>query len=189
MLFICITGPSEAWGLGGLNNLLKFVDFETEKGCKSQGRRNKYSNSYIFEEALRIYQNAISFDVIEVKDFKIFRERLSLVVIFSSVISKNGAFSSDLKGVVMKNFSGGKHPDPHFSSLRSHLVSAPQYEIRSDGPALITFFAFMPPPLSKLLGPHLVLSKRPHHSAPFEEIIKPNYDSSRFPFLFCLRLL
>ena len=35
----------------------------------------------------------------------------------------------------------------------------------------------------------LVLSKRPHHSAPFEEIIKPNYDSSRFPFLFCLRLL
>ena len=26
--------------------------------------------------------------------------------------------------------------------------------------------------------------KRPHHSAPFEEIIKPNYDSSRFPFLF-----
>ena len=115
-------------GWGGFsppNNLLKFVDFETEKGCKSQGRRNKYSNSYIFEEALRIYQNAISFDVIEVKDFKIFRERLSLVVIFSSVISKNGAFSSDLKGVVMKNFSGGKPPDPHFFSLRSHLVSAP----------------------------------------------------------------
>ena len=63
--------------------------------------------------------------LIEVKDFKILRERLSLVVIFSSVISKNGAFSSDLKGVVMKNFSGGKPTDPHFCSLRSHLVSAP----------------------------------------------------------------
>ena len=127
-IVIAVTGPSEAGGLGGFsppNNLLKFVDFETEKGCKSQGRRNKYSNSYIFEKALRIYQNAISFDVIEVKDFKIFRERLSLVVIFSSVISKNGAFSSDLKGLVMKNFSGGKPPDPHLFSLRSHLVSAP----------------------------------------------------------------
>ena len=35
------SGPSEVGGLGGgfspPNNLLKFVDFETEKGCKSQG--------------------------------------------------------------------------------------------------------------------------------------------------------
>ena len=30
--------------------------------------------------------------------------------------------------------------------------------------------------------------KRPHHCAPFEKIIKPNYDSSCFPFLFCITL-
>ena len=38
-LNVCLSGPSEAGGLGGLqppNDLLKFVDFETEKGCKSQ---------------------------------------------------------------------------------------------------------------------------------------------------------
>ena len=49
--------------------------------------------------------------------------------------SPNRAFSNDLKGVVMKNFPGGKPPDPRASSLRSLLVSAPpQYEFRSDGP-------------------------------------------------------
>ena len=32
----------------------------------------------------------------------------------------------DLKGVVMKNFPGGKPPDPPFWSLPSHLVSAPK---------------------------------------------------------------
>ena len=32
----------------------------------------------------------------------------------------------------------------------------------------------------------IVLSKRHHHYAPFEEITKPNYDSSRFLFLFFL---
>ena len=46
-------------GAGGLqlpNNLLKFVDFVSEKGCKCQGRRSEDSNSYAFEEATRIYQ-------------------------------------------------------------------------------------------------------------------------------------
>ena len=52
------------------NDLLKFVDFVSEKGCKSQGRKNEDSNSYIFEESTRIYPNAISFDVIQVKNFK-----------------------------------------------------------------------------------------------------------------------
>ena len=36
-------GPSAAGGWGGFspfNNLLKFVDFLSEKGCKSQGRKN-----------------------------------------------------------------------------------------------------------------------------------------------------
>ena len=36
----------------------------------------------------------------------------------------------------MRNFPGGKPPDPHFYSLRSHLVSAPQHQFRSDGPAM-----------------------------------------------------
>ena len=48
------------WEGGGLqlpNNLLKFVDFVSEKDCESQGRRNEDSSSYIFEEATRIYQN------------------------------------------------------------------------------------------------------------------------------------
>ena len=51
--------PVGSGGLGGLqppNNLLKFADFESEKGCKSQGRNNEDSNLYIFEEATRIYQ-------------------------------------------------------------------------------------------------------------------------------------
>ena len=51
-------GPSEAGGLGGLqppNNLLKFVNFVSEKGCKSQGRRNEDANSYVFVEATRIH--------------------------------------------------------------------------------------------------------------------------------------
>ena len=41
-------------GAGGLqppNSLLKFPDFESEKGCKSQGRKNKDSNLNIFKEA------------------------------------------------------------------------------------------------------------------------------------------
>ena len=56
-----LSGPSEVGGLGAgglqpLNNLQKFVDFVSEKGCKSQGRRNEDSKSYIFDEATRIYQ-------------------------------------------------------------------------------------------------------------------------------------
>ena len=57
-------GPSEAGGWGGFsppNNLLKFVDFVSEKGCESQGRRNKDWNTYIFEEATRIYQKCNMF--------------------------------------------------------------------------------------------------------------------------------
>ena len=51
--------PVGSGGAGGLqppNNLLKFADFESEKGCKSQGRKNEDSNLYIFEETTRIYQ-------------------------------------------------------------------------------------------------------------------------------------
>ena len=55
---IGIAGPSEAGGAGGFsppNNLLKFVDFVSEKVCKSQRRKNEDSNSYIFEESTIIY--------------------------------------------------------------------------------------------------------------------------------------
>ena len=82
-------------------------------------------------------KNAMSYDVIQVKSFKTVMERLSLIVILASVVStfsKNGAFSNDLMGVVMKNFPGGKPPDPRFYFLRSHLISVPQYEFYSDGP-------------------------------------------------------
>ena len=70
------TGPSEA---GGGANLLTFVHFVSEKLCKSQGRKNEDSNSYIFEEATRIYQKCNIFDVIQVKNFKIFMERPRLM--------------------------------------------------------------------------------------------------------------
>ena len=64
---------------------------------------------YIFEEATQFIENATSFEVIQVKNFKIFIERPSLVMILASVngtLSKNGAFSNDLKGVIMKFFPG-----------------------------------------------------------------------------------
>ena len=48
--------PVGSQGGAGPNNLLKFVDFVSGKGCNSQGRRNEDSNSDIFEEATRIYQ-------------------------------------------------------------------------------------------------------------------------------------
>ena len=43
-------------GFSPPNNLLKFADFVTEKGCKSQSRKIEDSNLYIFEEDTRIYQ-------------------------------------------------------------------------------------------------------------------------------------
>ena len=56
--------PGEGY-TGGLPPVFqKNDDFVSEKGCKSQGCRNEDSNSYIFEEATRIY--LVSFDVIQV---------------------------------------------------------------------------------------------------------------------------
>ena len=118
--------------LGGLqppNNLLKFVDFVSEKGSNSQGRRNENANSYIFEEATRIYQNCNIFLCHRSLTFQNFHGKtpISHDSLLSSMahFPKNGAFSNDLKGVVIEHFPGGKPPDPHFCSLRSHLVSAP----------------------------------------------------------------
>ena len=110
-------------GVGGAsvsNNLLKLVDFVSEKGYESQGLGNEDSSSKIFEEATRIYQNSISFDIIQVKNFKIFLELLPSVTIFCFFqwqISKNGAFSNNLKDVVMKSFPG--------QVLRSPFLVAP----------------------------------------------------------------
>ena len=46
------------WGGAGSppSNLLKFVDFVSEKGSESQDCRNEDLNSHIFEEGTRIYQ-------------------------------------------------------------------------------------------------------------------------------------
>ena len=69
-------------------------------------------------------KNATSFDVMQLKHFKIFVERFPLS-----------------KDVVMKVFSGGKPPEPHFGSLRLHLFSTPSpYEFCSDGPAYVTIY-------------------------------------------------
>ena len=70
-MFVERAGPLEAgggmgwggWGLQPPDELLKFVDFVCEKGCKSQGCRNEDSNLHIFEEAIK---NAIFFDAIKV---------------------------------------------------------------------------------------------------------------------------
>ena len=84
-------------------------------------------------------QNAMSFDVIQVKNFKIFMERPSLVVVLClcqwHIFQKLG-ISQQSRGCGHEKFPGGKPTDPHFRSLRSYLVSAPQYLFRSNGPDL-----------------------------------------------------
>ena len=55
-----------------------------------------------------------------------------LFVSLNGTFSKNGSFSSSLKGGIMENFPGGKPPDPVLCSLHLCFFSAPQYEIRSN---------------------------------------------------------
>ena len=108
----------------------KFVDFESEKGCKSQDRRMKTQTCMYWRKLTESIKNSISFDVIQVENFKIFRERLLLVVILCfrqwHIFQKWGVFQRS-KGRGHEKFSrgGGKPPDPHFCSLRSHFLSAP----------------------------------------------------------------
>ena len=118
-------------GWGGFsppNNLLKFIDFVSEKDCKSHDRRNEDSNSYILEEATRIYQKCSIFDVIQVKNFKIFLERHSLVVILCfrqwHIFQKYVVFQR-FKACSHGKFSRGQVPSTPHSSLCSHLASAP----------------------------------------------------------------
>ena len=99
-----------------------------KKAVKAKVVRKKIQICIYSRKLPESIKNAIFFYVIQVKRFKIFVERLSLVVILDSVnstFSKDGAFSNDLKGVVMKIFPGGKPPDPHLCSFHSLLVSAP----------------------------------------------------------------
>ena len=80
-------GPSEAGGGGGLggfrppNNLLKFANFVSEKGCKAKVVRKKIQTCMYSWKLPESIKNAISFDVIQVKKIKIFMGRLSFVVI------------------------------------------------------------------------------------------------------------
>ena len=61
-------------------NLLKFVAFVSEKDCKSQDRRMKIQTRIYSRKLPESIQNAMSFDVIQVKNFKIFMERSLLVI-------------------------------------------------------------------------------------------------------------
>ena len=54
-------GKQGAGGLQPHNYLLKFVHFENEKGCESQGHGNEDPNTYMSEEATRIYQKCNMF--------------------------------------------------------------------------------------------------------------------------------
>ena len=114
-----------AGGASAPNNLLKFADFVSEKAVKAKVVRTKIQICFHSRKLPESIKNAISFDVIQVKKFKNFRGKTLISRDFASVnstFSKNGSFSNDLKGVVMKNFPGGKPPNPRFCSL---LVSAP----------------------------------------------------------------
>ena len=110
---MCPTGPSEAGRLGRssvtLYNLLKFVDCVSERGCESQGHGNEDLNSYIFEEATRIYPKWNIFYVIQLENLEIFREKTPISrdplllqwQIFRTLGNfKNGTFSNDLKSVI-----------------------------------------------------------------------------------------
>ena len=81
-------------------------------------------------------QNATSFDVIQVKNFKIFMERASLVMILClrqwHIFQKWDLFQRS-KGRGHEKFPGGKPVDLHLCLLHSHLVSAPQDQFLSDG--------------------------------------------------------
>ena len=76
---------------------MNFDDFASEKVEKDKVVRMKIvTNSYIFEEAARIYQKCNVFDIMKLKSLKIFIGRLPLAVIlfasFNGIIFKMGRF-------------------------------------------------------------------------------------------------
>ena len=78
------------------DNLLKFVDFVSEKGCKSQGRKNENSNSYIFEEAARIYPECNIFGCHTIQKFQTFHGK--------TVISRDPLLPSMARFPKMRRF-------------------------------------------------------------------------------------
>ena len=74
-------GSGGAGGLQPPNNLLKIADFVNEKAVKAKVVRTKIQICICSKKLPESIKNAISFDVIQVTKFKIFMERLSLVVI------------------------------------------------------------------------------------------------------------
>ena len=134
-------------GWGGFsppNNLLKFIDFVSEKDCKSHDRRNEDSNSYILEEATRIYQKCSIFDVIQVKNFKIFLERHSLVVILCfrqwHIFQKYVVFQR-FKACGHGKFSRGQFPStPVFLTLLAPRFSPPNMNFVPTGLRPVAFW-------------------------------------------------
>ena len=86
-------------------------------------------------------QNAISLDIIQVKNFKTFMERPSLVVILClrqwHIFKRWGVFQRS-KGRGHEKFSRGQAPGPPFllASLALRL-SPPNINFRSDGPGAL----------------------------------------------------
>ena len=65
------------------NNLLKFVDFDGEKAVTAKVVGKKTGTHIYSIKPAGSIKNAISFDVIQFKSFKIFLERFPSVVICS----------------------------------------------------------------------------------------------------------
>ena len=136
--------PVGSGGAGGIqppNNSLKFADFVSEMSCKIECPGNELLNSNIFKEGTRIYQNAISFDIIQLKNFKIFLEGLPSDMILCvhqwQIFQKWGVFQWS-KGRGHGKFSRGQAPRPRFLlALLVPCFSPPplQYEFCSDRPA------------------------------------------------------
>ena len=81
-------------------------------------------------------KNVLSFAVIRLKNFQFpGKTPISRDPLLPSI----AAFSNDLKGVVVRNFSRGKPPDPRFPFFIGTSPQLPQYEFRSDGPGILQY--------------------------------------------------
>ena len=102
--------------------------------------------TYIYSRRLRgrlpaSIKTAISFDVIQLKSFKIFLERLPSVVIrcfFQCLIIQKWDVFQGSKGCVHGQFFRGQAAGPPFflTSLAPRFSPPPQYRFRSDRPVM-----------------------------------------------------
>ena len=122
-------------------NCRSLLIFKVKKAVKAKVIGMKIQTRIYSRKLPESIKNAISFDVTQVKNFNIFMERLSLVVILCFCqwnIFQRWSVIQRFKGRGHEKFPTGKPPDPRFCLLCSHLVSTPpKYEFRSDGPAFI----------------------------------------------------